>query len=500
MTTPARPNVLIIFADQLRADALGCYGNTIVATPALDSLARQGTVFDSAYTPSPVCVPSRSAFITGLEPQHGDCFENEMPTASASTFMDDLTAAGYRTHGIGKMHFTPDITALRGFQSREIGEEFGTAETDDYLRFVEEHGFEFVEHPHGLRDEMYYVPQLSPVPEHLHHSHWVADRSVAFLESHAGGAGEPGAADDGTPFLLWSSFIAPHPPFAPPSPWHRRFEPSTMPDPFVPQGSESLETIYNRLQNRYKYRDGGHDRRLEQLRTAYYYASVSYLDTQVARILAALDASGERENTIVVVTADHGEFLGDYGFYGKRSFLDAAARVPLIISGPGFEAERMPHPVSLVDVRATLLEATGTAGDPRDGRSVLAGDEPGPVYGQYQQGDAGLYAVITEEWKYIWSAFDRREFLLDRVRDPRESANLAYNPRRRDTLVAMRDLARTHFADLADADFDTASSNVSLRLGMRPDDETLRSMAALELDAEAATLVVRGGPWSPERD
>ncbi|GAA3641141.1 arylsulfatase [Microbacterium awajiense] len=488
MEAAVRPNIVILFADQLRADALGCYGNRMTETPAIDAIAGAGTRYDSAYTPSPVCVPARSSFITGLEPQHGECFDNEMPMSQASTFMDDLSAAGYRTHGVGKMHFTPDGSALRGFQTRDTGEEFGTSETDDYLGFVASHGFEHVEHPHGLRDEMYYVPQLSPVPEHLHHTHWVADKSIEFLAGH----------DHDQPFLLWSSFIAPHPPFAPPSPWHRRFEPSVMPAPFIPEGSDSLLTVFNRLQNRYKYRDGGTDRRLEQLRAAYYYASVSYLDSQIARITAELDRAGLRENTVVVVTADHGEFLGDYGAYGKRSFLDAAARIPLVISGPGIAHESRQEPVTLLDVRPTLLSLAGVEHETRDGATLL----PNPpqnraVYGQFQDGELGLYAVITAEWKYIWSAFDRAEFLVDRVHDSRETMNVAYNPRRADVLATMRALASEHFEDLHATDFAALSSNVPLRLGERPSVDLTRALQALERDPESSTLVVRGGPWAP---
>lgn len=489
-TSTERPNLLILFCDQLRADALGIYGNRVVETPAIDAFAARGVVFESAYTPSPVCVPARSSFITGLEPQNGDCFENFSETAPGPTFMDAATNAGYRTHGIGKMHFTPDITALRGFQSREIGEEFGDAETDDYLRFVAESGYSHVEHPHGLRDEMYYIPQLSPVPEKLHHTTWVADRSIAFLDEQT--------ADQ--PFLLWSSFIAPHPPFAPPSPWHRRFEPSVMEDPFVPLGSDELRTTYNDLQNRYKYRDGGDDRRLAQLIKAYYYASVSYLDTQIERILGSLEVRGLAENTLVMLTADHGEFLGDYGSYGKRSFLDAAARIPMIVAGPGVRASRDDAgPVSLVDLHATIMAAIGAPDSATDGTDLLT-PEPGDrvVYGQYQQAELALYCVIDSGWKYIWSPLDAREYLIDRSRDPRETANLAYNPRRRGELLRMRGLATAHFTELRTTDIESEARNVPIHLGTRASPQAVQSMHSLDRSRDAATLVVRGGPWSPD--
>lgn len=481
-------NVLLIMCDQLRADALGVYGASVVLTPNIDALAADGAVFDSAYTPSPVCVPARAALITGEEPAANACFDNEDAMPDCSTFMDALTAAGYRTHGIGKMHFQPDGQAMRGFESRSRGEEFGCAETDDYLAFVSEHGFEHVEHPHGLRDEMYYVPQLSPVSEPVHHSRWVADESIRFL----------GERPVDRPFLLWASFIAPHPPFAPPSPWHRMYEPSLMPEPFRPDGGDGLMTTYNALQNRYKYRDGGWDRRLVQLIKAYYASSVSYVDAQIGRIVDELKAQGLFESTVIILTADHGEFLGDYGCFGKRSFLDAAARIPLIARGPGFEPSRRPEPVSLIDVYPTVLEAAAVASEARAGASLQAPIERSAIFGQFQQGELGLYCVITSDWKYIYSAVDRREYLIDRRRDPRESQNLAYNVRVSDDIHAMRELATQHFPDLLGLDLAALAGNKPFQLGAPPTPDVVAGVRAVDRDRDSATLVVRGGRWLPD--
>ena len=418
------PNIVLIFADQLRADILGCYGNTFVRTPAIDRLAERGTVFDSAYTPSPVCVPARAALLTGGEPQDNDCYENGSAMPDSRTFLDELGEAGYRTHGIGKMHFTPDAQALRGFQTRERGEEFSTVEDDDYLAFLAQHGFDHVELPHGLRDEMYYMPQLSPVPEELHFSHWVADRSLDFL-----------ATTGDQPFLLWSSFIAPHPPFAPPSPWHRLYEPSLMPDPHEPAGGAGLLTVYDRLQARYKYRDGGRDRRLWQLIRAYYAASVSYLDSQIGRILDALEELGQLDNTLVMLSADHGEFLGDYGTFGKRSFLDPTARIPLICAGPGFaQAPKAPVSISTSTRPSSKRPVPEEPGGWPSSPGVPTGRQ---VFGQYQQGAMGIYAVITEvEVRLVGSG--PAGVLVDRVHDPGETTNIAYNIRVRTTLLEMR--------------------------------------------------------------
>lgn len=482
------PNILVLFCDQLRADVLGAYGNRTVSTPNIDRLASGGTTFLSAYTPSPVCVPARASLITGREPQSGGCYANGDAMPTSATFMDDLAGAGYRTHGVGKMHFTPDAQSMRGFQTRDRGEEFDDPGGDDYRDFVTQNGFSHVEHPLGLRDEMYYVPQLSPVPEHLHYSHWVADKSIDFLKS----------ADDTAPFLLWSSFIAPHPPFAPPSPWHRMYEPSLMPDPHEPTGGPGLLTAYNELQNRYKFRDGGRDRRLWQLIRAYYYASVSYVDAQIGRILDTLESTQRQQDTLVVLSADHGEFLGDYGSFGKRSFLDASARVPMICRGPGFGVGERADPVSLIDLRPTFAELAGLPTPDVDGSSLLSADRPPAVYGQYQRGDLGLYAVITDNWKYIWSAPDHREYLIDRQRDSAETRNIAYNVRVRTALTGCRTLAARHFDDLRRLDFDAASSNVELPLGEPPSDGGLAAIRALDLDDDASTLIVQSD--LPETD
>jgi arylsulfatase len=246
------PNILLLFCDQLRADVLGCYGHPFAVTPAIDGLAARGTVFDSAYTPSPVCVPARCSLVFGAEPGETGCHDNGFPMpGDPPSLMSRLADQGYRTHGVGKMHFSGRPPERWGFHTRDVGEEFGTAAGDDYVRFLAERGYGHVERPHGLRSEMYYLPQLSPVPEQLHYSHWVADRSLDFLRTRP----------RDQPFFLWSSFIHPHPPFAPPSPWHRLYPPALMPDPRRPPSGAELLTVHNIKQNRYKFRDGGEDRR-----------------------------------------------------------------------------------------------------------------------------------------------------------------------------------------------------------------------------------------------
>ncbi|MDF7824516.1 sulfatase-like hydrolase/transferase [Pontiellaceae bacterium B12227] len=441
-----RRNVLLIFTDQQRWDTIAAGGNPFIKTPNLDRLAREGTRFDAAYTPSPVCVPARCSMHYGQYPLNTGCFENryDMP-ADRPSVTDVLTTAGYRTHAIGKRHFTPDANALRGFQTLERQEEIVfNLEDDDYLQYLQENGCEYAIEPHGSRGEAYYIPQPSSVPPKHHPTQWIGDRTVAWLEE----------KKDDQPFYLFSSFVHPHPPFAPPTPWHKLYRGPDMPLPKLPDSMESLYTHPNRLQNRYKGRDTGRDVALERLIKAYYWASISFVDYQVGRIFQTLEKTGQLDNTLIIFASDHGEFLGDYNCFGKRSFLDSAARIPMICRLPGsFEAGTVcDTPVSLVDIMPTALAAAGASAENMDGENLAAiadgSAERDTVFGHYEGADAGVYMAINKSWKYIWSAADQKEFLFDRIKDPEELRNRAYNVACCDAAQTMRQLLQDHIRTL----------------------------------------------------
>jgi arylsulfatase len=414
----ARPNVLFIFTDQQRADTIHAAGNPVIKTPHLDRLVREGTRFSSAYTASPVCVPARCSLITGRYAHNTGCPDNGFPMPDEPpSFMQLLTDAGYRTHGIGKMHFTPEWRAMRGFQTRAFQAGIPRRpEVDDYLRFLHENGYGHVHDAHGVRGEMYYVPQPAQMPARLHVTQWCGDLACEFIR----------AQPSGEPFFLWASFQQPHPPFAPPTPWNKLYRWPLMPLPKRVHQQERLWTYANRHQNRYKFRDFGIDYNLVRGMKAYYYATISFIDHQVGRMLDALAATGRLDDTLIVFTSDHGEFLGDYDCFGKRSMLDAAARIPLIVRLPGrFAAgESCDTPVSTVDVMPTILGAAGVEAESRDGTDLVdvvrqGGDRT--VYSQYQRGAHGVYMALDRRWKYYYSAPDRREFLFDRLEDPEET-------------------------------------------------------------------------------
>ncbi len=476
-----KKNVLLIFTDQQRFDTIAAAGNPQIKTPNLDRLCREGTRFSSAYTPSPVCVPARCSMHYGQYPMNTGCFENnyDMPDDGRPSVAAALTAAGCRTHAIGKRHFTPDPCAPRGFQTLEKQEEIvDDVANDDYLQYLEANGCGYAVEPYGARGEAYYVPQLSTLPPQHHPTQWIGDRTVEWLKAETGNLKpETGNSESETlnpeprtlnssPFFLFSSIIHPHPPFSPPTPWHKLYRGPDMPLPKMAEDNDSLCTYTNRIQNRYKGRDAGRDIRLHQLIKAYYWASISFVDYQVGRIFQTLEETGQLDNTLIIFASDHGEFLGDYNCFGKRSFLDSAARVPLICRLPGtFEAGAVcDTPVSLIDIMPTALAAAGVscgadipvcesgqAGRPaprldgEDLAEVAAGTSGREVvFGHYQGAEAGIYMAVSKQWKYIWSAADQKELLFDRIKDPDELRNRAHNVACGDAVRTMRNLLQDH--------------------------------------------------------
>jgi arylsulfatase len=431
--TVIQKNILLIFTDQQRYDTIAALGNRIIKTPVLDSLVEKGTAFSRAYTPCPVCIPARYAMCTGQMPHRSNCLENETACRKKS-FIEILSENGYQSHGVGKMHFNlegEDFKTLWGFESRETSE---GEDDEDFGKYLKNNGYGYVYDTHGVRSEMYYIPQPSQLPERLHETTWVADRSIQFLKER----------DQKRPFFLKTSFMKPHPPFESPTPWNKLYRGAEMPLPIRPQDSENLITYWNRFQNRYKYRDQGIDDNLIRSLKAAYYSTISFIDYNLGRLFDYMRENNLLDNTLIVFTSDHGEMLGDYNCFGKRCFFDSAARIPMIMFHPELPSGHVCNtPVSLVDVLPTLLQYAGikitgdycgeSLTDIAQGRT-----KRNTVYGQYRSNESGVYMAVTENYKYIYSAPDNKEWLYDFRTDPQETRNRAYNPLYRHIIEAMK--------------------------------------------------------------
>jgi choline-sulfatase len=445
-----RPNILILMTDQQRADTIAALGNKIIKTPHLDELARTGTSFTRAYTPAPICSPARIALATGLPPHVHRFTDHDwwhwepedgprVKSPHESSFMTDLHDAGYQTFMTGKLHYSGRGWLMDGVEEFAGGERqisSNCKRLQSYEEFCQEKGYKSYGTPWGFSSEFYMEPQRSLAPPEHTMPHFLADRSIDFLQRR----------DTDRPFMLCCHFPGPHPPICNPLPWAHLYRAREMHAPHRPENYKDYQARTNRYQNRYKGRDTAQeDDTGYRALLAAYYANISHIDYNIGRILDALGE--ERDNTLILFTTDHGEMMGDYGCNGKRCMLEASIRVPMIVSWPGtMPADaRCDTAVSLLDIYPTILHAAGID-DPKrseETRSMLdVGRETTPaenkriVFSQFSSGWCGQYAATDGEWKYMYSAPDRKEWLF-RLRD-----ELVEGPNRIDAPDAAEPLAR----------------------------------------------------------
>ena len=435
MSSP-RPNILFVMTDQQRADTIAALGNPHIYTPHLDRLAQRGLAFTDAYTTCPVCVAARATIRTGCEPPTTRAFRNAIapPAPGQAATIEGrcgpylartLRRLGYRTFGIGKFHTLPwdeDLGYETHLHSEELYDTPEQRRRDGYAGWIARHHpqFDYIEALMGERTEMYYMPQVSPLPAHLTVERWAADRAVEQLRY-----------DDGRPFFGFVSFIGPHPPFAPPVPFNRMYDPDRMPDPAP--GNLTVDHMDEQIpwMNHVIWADGISNARARALK-ARYYGEISYIDDCLGRILDALEARPDAENTLICFFSDHGDHLGDHHAWQKESFFEAACRVPFLISWPA----ALPAGVvrdDLVCLTDWFGIATRAAGAPelRQGHDVLrmVAGECAPrerLVGMYGEPGTPLFKVMVRErdWKYIFIANGGRAQLFDMRDDRAEIHNL----------------------------------------------------------------------------
>lgn len=424
-----RPHVLVLVTDQQRADTIAALGNSAIATPNLDRLVARGVAFTRAYSTCPVCVPARYTLRSGCEPTRTGVYANEERAtmtddvrAATGPFLAEVMAArGYRTFGVGKFHSFP-FDADLGYDVHLRAEElYGTPDQrrrDAYASFVarEHPEYDFVEQLMGERTEMYYVPQMSALPARFGMESWAADRAIELLR-----------LPDRRPFFGVVSFIGPHPPFAPPIPFNRRYDPDAMSDPIV----DTLEVDHADEQipwMNYAVYAEDISPGLARILKARYYGEISYIDDCSGRILDALEEVPGGDQAVVCLVSDHGEHLGDHHAWQKESYFEAATRVPFLLSSPGRlpVGVRRDDLVALTDLFGIVTGLTGSA-DRRDGHDVLgslAGGVPArerliAVYGT--PGTRRFKVMVREkDQKFIHLANGGRSLLFDLDADPNE--------------------------------------------------------------------------------
>jgi choline-sulfatase len=438
-----RPNIVIIMLDQLRPDALGCYGSPLAISPTIDRLAAEGVVFDAAYTNSPLCTPARYCMMTGQLPSTSKGYDNAAYLASTiPTFAHLLRVSGYQTVLSGKMHFVgPD--QLHGFESRRTTDiypaDFGW--TPDWRNPLERIDWWY----HNMASVT--GAGVAEVTNQLLYDDEVGYQTTRALHDLA-------RSEDERPFCLVASFTHPHDPYVSRQSFWDRIDHDAVPMPRVSRVPDEDDPHSVRLRGAIESsRTVVTDEQVRAARHAYF-ANVAYCDDWAGRLVGTIGSLGLSENTVIMVVADHGDMLGERALWYKMNFFEGSARIPLIVHAPGrFSAKRVAAPVSLVDVLPTLCDLAGAPGLAADaigedlaGTSLIGLCEPNgeagsarQVIGQYMaEGSvAPILMLRRDTLKFVHCPEDPDQ-LFDLAEDPDELHNLAADIGYLETVRTMR--------------------------------------------------------------
>jgi len=442
-----RPNILFVLTDDQRFDAIRALGNSDIRTPNLDTLVETGAVYRNAYimggTCPAVCMPSRNMLMTGRSLFRVGGEAGELIPPEHVTLPELLRRNGYRTHHVGKWH-QDRASFHRSFcgGSRIFGFTPGW-----YVQYgghwnVAVHDFDPTgEYPEDVgyllgadkKSKLPLVPGLGGV----HSSEMFSDAAIEFLDRHADG-------DDGQPFFLYLSYVAPHDPRQAPEEYERRYDACNLPTP--PNYLERHPFDNGELDVRDEMLDGW-PRRPHAIRRhlADYYACIEHLDAQVGRVMRTVKQNGMEDDTLIVFASDNGLGIGSHGLMGKQNLYEHSVRVPLIFAGPGIPAaEQRDDLCYLHDVFPTLCDLVGLpTPNSVEGESVansMLRGVPGGRQHLYHAYRGVQRAVRDGRFKLIEYVTDdgRHTQLFDLATDPNEKENLAGRKEWTDTVKGLR--------------------------------------------------------------
>ncbi len=480
-------NILWIMTDQHRADCNGFMKHPLVQTPNLDKLAESGVVFENAFCQSPVCMASRASVFTGRYPGTVRVRGMGILPSSETTFPEVLQRHGFKTAAFGKIHFTPEQYTLQKLKSdrpildlRQFSEDgmLGPI-TDD--PFKKNYGFEIhkgcedilqgnffdwlsKKNPELLEQkEKMVIPEgpsdlwISPYPSELHPSSFIANSAEEFIRDQ----------DGSKPWFSYCSFIAPHHPFEAPIDQISRYDIESMPLPEFKGGVDPAFIPYPAVNAIGEIQQYSED--IQRRIQLHYFASISLIDDCVGKLMTALKQTGQMENTLIIFTSDHGEFLGNHSLLRKPSIhYDETLRVPLMIrmAGKDITPRRVQGMVELTDVFPTLLGLLDVPLTPgvqgidwssamHSGEQIGREDIYSDMFDMFPMRfgtRVGPYMAVqtlrTEKWKLnIYPAAGQKYGqLFDLENDPDESCNLYAEEQYRDAREHMlwRLVSRCH--------------------------------------------------------
>jgi arylsulfatase A-like enzyme len=524
---PEQPNFVLFITDQHRVDYLSCYGHPVLKTPHIDSIAARGVRFDNFYVATPVCMPNRATLMTGRMPSVHGGRGNGIPLPLASnTFVDALRAGGYATSLVGKSHLQ-NFTGFSPIQKRPplrdgdrvLDAEFAEAikpiagdgpydqelpnrwsPARDFTMRLPFYGFEHVDLCTGHGDQVgghYYVwlkskrpdadalrnpenklahdyvcPQAirTPIPEELYPTSYIADKACAWLDGYAHG-------QRSDPFFLMVSFPDPHHPFTPPGRYWSMYRPQDMAAP--PSFDHGNRPLARSVAWALAQRERGKadtagqaafavDEREAREAMALSCGMIAMIDDAIGRVLGALAASGLADDTIVIFTTDHGDFLGDHQLLLKGpAHYDGIIHVPFIWAEPGAGAARRSDVLAgTIDIAATVLDRAkvqpyngiqgvslvpalaGSGATAARDSVVIEDDQQRAVFGLPPA--SRLRTLVTQRWRMTIAHGDPYGELYDLQNDPHEMDNLFEEPAHRGVRAELMERLAYRQMELAD--------------------------------------------------
>lgn len=449
----AQTHIILLVSDQHRSDALNCMGNPSVLSPNIDKLAQDGTLFLNGYSSTPSSTPARAGLLTGCSPwRHGmlgygrvgNQYQHEMPQM--------LSELNYYTFGIGKMHWHPQ-KALHGFKTLLL-DESGRAESpgfiSDYREWLQLQapGVNPDATGIGWNDHGAGVYQLD---ERLHPTAWTGETASELIRNY----------NQQQPLFLKVSFARPHSPYDPPQRLLDLYKDREIPAPYVGEwcGEWSRPLDPNTAAKDAPFGNFGDE--YAQNSRRHYYASVTFIDEEVGKIVQALKEKGMYDNALICYVSDHGDMLGDHHHWRKTYPYEGSVHIPYIVKWPGkyqFEkGGKLPQPVELRDILPTFLEVAGsTVPTGIDGQSLIRLMEgKSSEWRRYidlehatcYSPDNYWCALTDGQIKYVWRLHSGKEELFDLVNDPRELRNVSTQRKYQKKLQELRTEMVKHLSE-----------------------------------------------------
>ena len=420
----ARPNVLLMCVDHWPGLLMGAMGHEHILTPTLDQLSENGVLFTQAYTATPTCIPARRALMSGTTAQtHGDRVFNEhlVMDPALPTLPQVFRDAGYQANAVGKLHVYPQRDRI-GFDEVILNEEgrhhLGGGE-DDFERFLKEQGYAGQELTHAMGNNVYTVRPWH-LPEYCHPTNWAVREMCRVIQRR----------DPTRPAFWYCSFIGPHPPVAPPREYLELYQRLGTGEPCMGEWATDVEALPYALR--------WHRGRMPRMNSTEiglaregFYAQCTYIDHQIRLLIGELREEGLLDDTIIMLVCDHGDMLGNHGFWAKPPMFEWSAKIPMVLV-PTAGCDRLGHHqrddrlAELRDVMPTLLDLCGLSiPGTVEGHSLAGDDRRDHLYCEHFEGESAMRMIRADQYKLIWYPVGNRFHLFDLDADPQELCDLS---------------------------------------------------------------------------